>query len=481
MRKSIKSFIALLVIIFGVLQMSTLAFAAPNIPTATSDFYVNDFAGVFSPDEKSRLMDNAITLSDEHDGIQVVVSTVTSLDGNTIESYALEMYNQYGIGKNDMGILILLSTGDRKIRIEVGKAMEAYINDGKAGAFIDDYAIPSLKENKFDEGLINLQEALIAEIVNITDAENSQSALASTQKTHFNFLNFLGIFILICISVAIVSFIIIAFCKLIAKSQEKQNTIEDLSRKLELSKQNQTLLERKISDLKADKSQLSSDYQNLQNKYKILEDRYNRVQILYPNADTDVSKMIEDEIRQKDIDTARQIDSCIQSVLVLSASKDIFPEVKNALVRYQALTDAQKSYVKSDIDKLNQLYNESLELKQVYDKMLEEEKNKKLAVAAASSIAAIISCISIGKAQDFRKLKEAKSVYDNLSPNARPYFDKSIVTKLDKLLNEAKRDKEEEDERRRRMQSSSSSSLGGSSHFGGFGGHSGGGGASRGF
>lgn len=82
-------------------------------------------------------MDNAVKLSNEHNGVQVVVTTVMSLDGNTIENYALEMYNLYGIGKDDMGLLILLSTGDRQIRVEVGKAMEAYIPDSKAGRFID--------------------------------------------------------------------------------------------------------------------------------------------------------------------------------------------------------------------------------------------------------------------------------------------------------------------------------------------------------
>ena len=125
--------------------------------------------------------------------------------------------------------------------------------------------------------------------------------------------------------------------------------------------------------------------------------------------------------------------------------------------------------------------------------MMEEERKKKLASVAVASITAIISSISIGKAKHLKKLKEAKSIYDNLDSESRSYFDKSVADKLDKLYKEAKRDKEEEEkaerrrkrreeeERRRRMQSSSHSSFGSSSHYGGFGGHSGGGGASRGF
>lgn len=46
-RKSITSFITLVTLILGIL-FSSLIFAETNIPSATDDFYVNDFANVFS-------------------------------------------------------------------------------------------------------------------------------------------------------------------------------------------------------------------------------------------------------------------------------------------------------------------------------------------------------------------------------------------------------------------------------------------------
>lgn len=504
MRKSIKSFIALFTLILGVFLTSTMTFAKTNIPSATSDFYVNDFAGIFSADEKTRLMDNAVTLSDEHDGIQVVVTTIESLDGDAVENYALEMYNQYGIGKDDMGLLILLSTGDRQIRVEVGKAMESYINDSKAGRFIDNYAIPSLKENKFNEGLINLQEALISEITTAIENQTT-SDISSTSKTSFDFLSILGALLAICIVVGIIDLIVILVSKIIAKSREKQQTIDNLTKQLEKSKQDAIqiranankdidVLQRQIDNLSKDKIQLSSNYQSLESRYTTLEDRYERVQSLYPTADKDVTDMIEEETRQRDMALAKEVDEVIQKVINLSASKDILSELVEARAYYSRLSQKQKSYVQSDINKLNYLYDESSRLKKEYDRIMEEERKKKSAAMAVASITAIISCISIGKAKNLKKLKEAKSIYDNLDLGARSYFDKSVSDKLDKLYKEAKRDKEEEEEaerrrkrreeeeRRRRMQSSSShSNFGSSSHYGGFGGHSGGGGASRGF
>lgn len=500
MRKSIKSFIAFFILVLGIFQLSTVAFAKTNIPSATSDFYVNDFANIFSTDEKTRLIDNATTLSDEYDGIQVVVTTVESLDGDTIENYALEMYNLYGIGKDDMGLLILLSTRDRQIRIEVGKTMETYINDSKAGRFIDKYAIPSLKENKFDEGLINLQEALISQIITDIENENTENVQSSDSETNLDFLFILGTLVVICVIVVIIVLIVILVRKVIAKSREKQQTINTLTKQLETSKQNAieikntatkkiNMLQTKINNLSEDKNILISNYQDLENKYKTLEDRYDRVQFLYPTADKDVTNMIAEEIRQRDIALAKEVDLVIHKVIDLSPSKDIVSELDNAKTCYSRLNQEQQSYVKSDINRLEQLYNESLRLKQDYDRIMEEEKKKKLASVAVASITAIISSISIGKARHLKKLKDAKSIYDNLDSSVLPYFDKSVADELDKLYREAKQDKEEEErrrkkqeeERRRRIQSSSHSSFKSSSHYGGFGGHSGGGGASRGF
>ena len=494
MRKSIKSFIAVIILILGVFQTSAV-FAKDNIPSATSDFYVNDFANVFSTDEKTRLMDNAVKLADEHNGIQVVVTTVESLNGDTIENYAFEMYNLYGIGKNDMGLLVLLSTGDRQIRVEVGKAMEAYINDAKAGRFIDKYAIPSLKENKFDEGLISLQEALISQI--ITDAESTENIQASNSKTNLDFVSILGTIFVIGIIVGIIVLIIIFIRKIIVKSREKQQKIDSLKNQLEASRQNIiqikntnkadiNKLQGKINDLLEEKEKSNFNYRCLEDKYEKLEDRYKRVQILYPTADKDVTNMIEEEIRQRDIKLAEETDSIIQKVIGLSASKDIVSKLDNAMSCYSRLDNNQRAYVKSDINRLKQLYNKSLRLKQEYDKKMEEERKKKLAKSAVSSVTAIISGISFGRASHLRKLKEAKAIYDNLESGARLYFDKSVADRLEELYRQAKRDKEEEEEEERRrreeeQRQSSYSSFGSDSGYGGFGGSSGGGGASRGF
>lgn len=478
MRKSLKNFgVTFLALFLMLFQFSTIVFAKTNIPQATDELYVNDFANVLSDEEEKRLLDKAVTLAEESDGIQVVLSTVESLDGNPIENYALEMYNQYKIGKDDMGVLILLSTGDRQIRIEVGKAMEAYINDSKAGRLMDEYAIPYLKEDKFNEGLINLQESLISEVTKsvAADSETSQVALTtsdnSIKEKPLKYMFYIFLFLDIIMLISIIYH---------RNKIKKQNIIEkELANSEESLKKEVSELKASIGRLKKEKENLLKNFEFLQDSYNTLKDRYRRAQVFYPDVDKKVSDMIQEELRKKNMAIAEGVDKTIEKVINLQPNKDIVPKLKNAIACYSSLSKEQKAFIKSDISKLEKLYNESVTL-----------KRKKAASDALSAITGIIAGITVGKARHLSKLKEAKSIYENLDTGSREYFDKSVLDRLNSLYRSAKRDKEEEEEEERRreeeerliiMSSSSNFDFNNDSHFSGFGGSSGGGGASRGF
>ena len=478
MRKSLKNFgVTFLALFLMLFQFSTIVFAKTNIPQATDEFYVNDFANVLSDEEEKLLLDKAVTLAEESDGIQVVLSTVESLDGNSIENYALEMYNQYKIGKDDMGLLILLSTGDRQIRIEVGKAMEAYINDSKAGRLMDEYAIPYLKDDKFNEGLINLQESLISEVTKsvAADSETSQVALTtsdnSIKEKPLKYMFYIFLFLDIIMLISIIYH---------RNKIKKQNIIEkELANSEESLKKEVSELKASIGRLKKEKENLLKNFEFLQDSYNTLKDRYKRAQIFYPDVDKKVSDMIQEELRKKNMAIAEGVDKTIEKVINLQPNKDIVPKLKNAIACYSSLSKEQKAFIKSDISKLEKLYNESVTL-----------KRKKAASDALSAITGIIAGITVGKARHLSKLKEAKSIYENLDTGSKEYFDNSVLDRLNSLYRSAKRDKEEEEEEERRreaeerliiMSSSSNFDFNNDSHFSGFGGSSGGGGASRGF
>jgi len=85
---------------------------------------------------------------------EVAVLTIEKLPEVEIEEYAVEVFENWGIGKKDEdnGVLLLVSRDDRKIRIEVGYGLEGVINDGRAGSIIRDEISPKFKKEDYEGG-----------------------------------------------------------------------------------------------------------------------------------------------------------------------------------------------------------------------------------------------------------------------------------------------------------------------------------------
>ena len=82
----------------------------------------------------------------------------------SIEEAAVQLFSLWGIGKKskDNGLLLLWSTGDRRVRVEVGYGLEGVLPDGKTGAILDTYVIPKFKSGQFDEGVLAGVAALLS-------------------------------------------------------------------------------------------------------------------------------------------------------------------------------------------------------------------------------------------------------------------------------------------------------------------------------
>ncbi|MBR2138819.1 MAG: TPM domain-containing protein [Bacilli bacterium] len=153
-------------IIFTFLTFVLFIINVEALVDPTSNFYVNDYANILSEETENEIQSMSVQLSNT-DGTQMVVVTVEDLEGLSVEEYANQLFNKFGIGEadSDNGLLILVSRDDRKIRVEVGYGLEGVINDGKAGRYLDAYAVPYLKNNEWDKGIFNVYNALYKEIV----------------------------------------------------------------------------------------------------------------------------------------------------------------------------------------------------------------------------------------------------------------------------------------------------------------------------
>ncbi|WP_088809543.1 MULTISPECIES: YgcG family protein [Listeria] len=130
---------------------------AVKLPEPTEQFYVTDSANILDETTKNMIMSVNYAYQNQMEKPQIVVATVDSFDGLTKEEYAHQLFNKWKIGSDslDNGVLILLSTGEREIKIEVGYGLEGAITDGTAGEILDNN-LTYLKADDYNTGLRNI-------------------------------------------------------------------------------------------------------------------------------------------------------------------------------------------------------------------------------------------------------------------------------------------------------------------------------------
>ena len=512
-----------------------------SIPEHTKNFYVNDFGNIFTESQVNEMMDRAVKLAYKENGIQVVVTTIESLNGSTIEDYANLMYNKYGIGKDDKGILILLSKKERKIRVEVGYNLESYMTDSKAGKMIQDYAISFLKNNQFDLGLMSLQKAMVEDLdkkfeapkataaptkevtKQIEEAPKEEPVTRSNVQTENNSNNTsttaainesssmegndsrMNTFLLVGIIAAIAFGAVFAIETITIRKLKKEHKEEcdDYEEEIRDSNRENEKLESEISKLRSSLETQKNSYDSLKRKFEKLTDRFNRATKLHDGLDSEIDQMIQKEIDEKNRSIAAQFDKhfavlATEEPLMKYKSKgpkgfDAFDdEYRSAFTAYESLSDAQLHYVKTDISMIKKFYDEGL-----------LQKSKDDAAAYNESLKSCTKSCS-GTESNLSTFERLNSQYKNMDSRTQSFVDASLIHSLSVLMGQAerqrrariereeeerrrreeeearrRREREEEEERRRQQDSWSSSFDSGG--FGGFGGSSGGGSASADF
>lgn len=486
----------------------------------TADFYINDFAGVFSEEQKAELMDKAVAFDKEYSGIQVVITTVESLDeavldyelvvedaeGNrvedskedsskptfTIEQVAYSMYSQYGIGQDDMGILILFSTGDREVRIETGRQMQFYITDSISGRILDDYGMEYFVNDQFAEGLVSVQGAVIDEIKThvdrdwytvtqesskntessetvgetISDAtgisnENLETSKNSEKKDPAKGIlwGFFG-------SIGAALAAVVAFIRQKLKGDTERQNFErskqeeigllkttfqsELNEKERMHETDMDRLkseyqrviqekDRSIQELRGEMSDALQENSTLKSELEVISDKYSRIQRLHPeyNFDNEVNRMIESEYRS----LAKAADSNLSEVLTIAADKDNYDVFNQALLFYDTLEPEVKKYVTSDRAQIEARYNEAVGLKQEFERAEQEKRDRAIAQMAYDKIKKVYGENPCGNHQTYNALHNALAIFLGLSVAEKAFFpDSTLIENLKRVHRSAETD-----------------------------------------
>ncbi len=149
-----------LVLMTALLLTATVAVGA-NVPFLTGR--VTDNAQILSPDTQ-RIITEALKAHEDKTGDQVAVLTVPTLEGESIEEYAVAVFKEWKLGQKgkDNGILVIVAPSDRRMRIEVGYGLEGTLTDGTAGSIIRDVMTPHFKKGDYNTGINEGVKAIIS-------------------------------------------------------------------------------------------------------------------------------------------------------------------------------------------------------------------------------------------------------------------------------------------------------------------------------
>lgn len=183
----------LLAIVCFLLPGRLIAFAqSGNLPARTGP--VNDFANVIDPATEQQLKDLLINF-EKKTGTAIVVVTMTSLNGRSVEDVATDLYRTWGIGaktgeNRDKGALLLVAIQDRKTRLEVGYGLEGDIPDGLAGQIIRNMR-PDLQAANYSAAMMKGARTIVDTLavkwnVSLEGAEDHRYAYRGNQAPEIN-------------------------------------------------------------------------------------------------------------------------------------------------------------------------------------------------------------------------------------------------------------------------------------------------------
>jgi uncharacterized protein len=155
------------------LALWLVLFAAPltaqTFPKLTGR--VVDQANLLSPAQEVELRTKSQDL-EARTGRQLVIATVNSLEGRTIEDYGFRLGRTWAIGgkEEDDGVILLVAPNERKVRIETGYGATVFLTDAISSQIIRNVIRPRFKAGDMPGGIIAGADRII-ETMQLSPAE----------------------------------------------------------------------------------------------------------------------------------------------------------------------------------------------------------------------------------------------------------------------------------------------------------------------
>ncbi|MDD2871755.1 MAG: TPM domain-containing protein [Candidatus Gracilibacteria bacterium] len=121
-----------------------------NLPKL--DLYINDFSSILKPEFKTKY-NNLFAEHQKKSGEQIATVFIENRNGFELRDIALKLFNENGIGEKETnnGLLLIVSTQEKKIRIMTGKGMEIEFSDDYCRDIIENELRPLLNNGEYEK------------------------------------------------------------------------------------------------------------------------------------------------------------------------------------------------------------------------------------------------------------------------------------------------------------------------------------------
>ncbi|HEY4982598.1 MAG TPA: TPM domain-containing protein [Pseudolabrys sp.] len=160
-------------LVIGIVALVWMALAvyAVNFPALTGR--IVDQANIIPAATRSTIEPKLADL-EARSGIQLVVATIATLEGQEIEPYANELFRSWKLGEKtkNNGVLLLVAPNEHRVRVEVGYGLEGTLTDALTKVIITNAITPRFKTGDFGGGISRGVDDIITVLT--TDASEWQ-------------------------------------------------------------------------------------------------------------------------------------------------------------------------------------------------------------------------------------------------------------------------------------------------------------------
>ncbi len=202
----------------------------PNTHVADRSQFVSNPDGILTNTTVAQI--NAVfrALRDST-SVEPMVVVLENIEPNDIDIFATDLFEEWGLGKSDVdnGLLLLVSTGSRKVVIRTGYGLEGALPDITCGRIIREVIIPYFRQGDYNSGVL-AAVATMSRILSNPDLAAEFASKESDADFAFSSVDAFSMYLKLCMFGTIIMLIafILKLMSLKGKSDyDKYNSLKE--------------------------------------------------------------------------------------------------------------------------------------------------------------------------------------------------------------------------------------------------------------